>query len=109
MCMDDIKLFAKNGKELDSLIQTVSTYSQHIGMEFSIEKCLMLIMKSGKWHTMEGVERPSQVKIRTLGKKETFKYLGILDADTIKQIEMKEKNEEIISQNNQKTTRDKIL
>ena len=30
--------------------------------------------------------------IRTLGEKETYKYLGILEADTIKQVEMKEKN-----------------
>ena len=27
----------------------------------------------------------------TLGEKETYKYLGILEADTIKQVEMKEK------------------
>ena len=30
-------------------------------------------------------------KIRTLGEKETFKYLEILEADTIKQAEMKGK------------------
>ena len=44
-------------------------------MEFCIEKCAMLAMKSGKWHKTEGVELPNQV-IRTLGKKETYKYLG---------------------------------
>ena len=38
----------------------------------------------------EGIERPNQEKIRTLVK-ETYKYLGILDADAIKQVEMKEK------------------
>ena len=40
--MDNIKLFAKNEKELKTLIQTVRIYSQDIGMEFSIEKCAML-------------------------------------------------------------------
>ena len=30
-------------------------------------------------------------KIRTLGEKETYKYLGILVADTIKQVKMKER------------------
>ena len=30
-------------------------------------------------------------KIRTLEEKETYKYMGILEADTIKQVEMKEK------------------
>ena len=29
-------------------------------------------------------------KIRTLGEKETYKYLGTLKTDTIKQMEMKE-------------------
>ena len=48
-------------------------------------------MKSGKWHLMDGIELSSQDKIRTFGEKETYKYLGILEADTIKQAEMKEK------------------
>ena len=39
----------------------------------------------------EGIQQPNQEKIRTLGKKETYKYLGILEADTIKHVEMKEK------------------
>ena len=39
---------------------------------------------------MEGMELPNQEKIRILGKKETYKYFGILEADTIKQVEMKE-------------------
>ena len=30
--------------------------------------------------------------MRTLGENEIYKYLGILEADTIKQAEMKEKN-----------------
>ena len=30
-------------------------------------------------------------KIGTLGEKETYKYLGIMEADTIKQMKLKEK------------------
>ena len=37
----------------------------------------------------EGMELPNQGKVRTLGEKETLKYLGILEAETIKQEEMK--------------------
>ena len=48
-------------------------------------------MKSGKWHVMNGTEPLNQDKIRTLGKKENYKYLGILEADTTKQ-EMREKS-----------------
>ena len=36
--MDDIKLFAQNEKELETLIQAVRTYSDDIEMEFNIEK-----------------------------------------------------------------------
>ena len=46
MYMDDIKLFAKNEKELETLLQAVRIYSQDIGMEFGKEKCTMLIMRS---------------------------------------------------------------
>ena len=47
-------------------------------------------MKSGKRHTTERVEVSNKV-IRTLGEIETKEYMGILDADTIKQQETKEK------------------
>ena len=60
-------------------------------MEFSMEKCTMLVMKSGKRYMTEGIEVPNQEKIRMLREKETNKYFGILEADTIKQVEMKEK------------------
>ena len=78
MYMDDIKLFVKNEKELETLIQTLRIYSQDIGMEFDIEKCAMLVMKSAKRYITERVELPNQVIIRTLRIKETNKYLGIL-------------------------------
>ena len=48
-------------------------------------------MKSGKRRITEEVEQPNQVVIRMLGEKEIYKYLGILEADTIKQQEIKEK------------------
>ena len=60
-------------------------------MEFGIEKCTMLVMKSGKRHMTYGMELPNQDKIRALGENETYKYLGILEADTIKQVQMKDK------------------
>ena len=69
-------------------------------MEFGKEKCAMLLMKSGKRHLTDGMELPNQDKIRTFGEKETYKYLGILKADTIKQVEMKKQNLKKISQEN---------
>ena len=60
-------------------------------MEFGIEKCARLEMRSGKPHIKEGIELRNQV-IRTPGEKENYKYLGILEGDMIIQVEMKEKN-----------------
>ena len=71
MYMDDIKLFAKNEKELETLIHTVRIYSRDRGMEFGIEKCAMLIMKSGKQQLTGGMELPNQDKIKTLAENET--------------------------------------
>ena len=91
MYIDDIKLFAKNEKELETLIHIGRTYSQDIGMEFGIEQCAMLVMKSGQRHRTDRMEQPNQDKIRTLAENETYKYLRILEADTIKQVETRDK------------------
>ena len=86
-----ITLFAKNENELETLIQAVRIYSQDIGMEFSIEKCTMLVIKSRKWHMIKGMELSNQEKLERLEKRK-HKYLGIVEADTIKQMEMKEQS-----------------
>ena len=80
----------KNEKELETLIHAVRIYCQDIGMEFGLEKCAMLVMKSGKRHRTDGMELPNQDKIRTFADNETYKYLGILQAVNIKQGEMKD-------------------
>ena len=77
-------------------------------MEFGIERCTMLVMKSGKRHMTEGVEIPNQVGIRTLGENETYKHLVILEADAIKVVEMKIRNLKV-SQKNKKITKEKFL
>ena len=42
MYMDDIKLFVKNEKELEILIQAVRIYNQDRGVDFGVEKCAVL-------------------------------------------------------------------
>ena len=56
MYMDNVKLFAKNEKELEILIHAIRIYSQDIRIEFGLEKCPMLVMKSGKQHLTHGIE-----------------------------------------------------
>ena len=50
------------------------------------------MMRGGKRQMTKGIELPHLEKIRMLGEKEMYIYLGILEADTLKQVEMKGKN-----------------
>ena len=43
--MDDLKLYSRSEKGLDSLARTVRVFSEYIGMDFGIEKCPMLVME----------------------------------------------------------------
>ena len=80
-------LHKKNEKDLETLIYT-RIYSQDIGIEFGIEKYAILVMKSGNRQIRERIELPKQERIRMRGEKKNHKCL---EADTIKQVEMKEK------------------
>ena len=64
--MDDMKLYSKTEKTLDSLIQTVRIFSNDIKMEFGIEKCAMLVLKRGKVVKSEGIKLPDNRKMRSL-------------------------------------------
>ena len=46
--MDDMKLYSRSERGLDSLVETFRVFSEDIGMEFGIEKCAMLLMEKGK-------------------------------------------------------------
>ena len=62
--MNDLKLYSRSEKELDSLVQTVRVFSEDIGMGFGIEKCAMLVMEKGKIVKSVGIELPDG-KIRS--------------------------------------------
>ena len=79
--MDDLKLYSRTEKGLDALVQTVRVFSEDIGMEFGIEKCAMLLMEKGKTVKSVGIELPDGRVIKTLQEGESYKYLGILEAD----------------------------
>ena len=87
--MDDLKLYSRTGKGLDSLVQTVRVFSEDIGMEFGIEKCAMLAMGKGKIANSGGVELPNGKVIKSLQEDESYKYLGTLEADKLLEEKMK--------------------
>ena len=51
---------------------------------------------------------PNQDKISTVGEDETYKYLGMLEADTIKQVEMKDKIQKEYLRRNRKLLETKL-
>ena len=65
-------MFTKNKKELETLIHAVRIYNQDIGMEFGVEK---IRHEREMTHDENGTTKSR--KIRLLGEKETYKYLGI--------------------------------
>ena len=73
--MDNLKLYSRNEKGLDSLVQTVRVFSEDIGMEFGIEKCAMLVMKKRKIVKSVGTELSDGKVIKSLRESESYKYL----------------------------------
>ena len=62
--MDDLKLYARSERELDSLIQTVRIFSDDVGMLFGLDKCAVLVLKRGKTVRTEGIELPDGKHMR---------------------------------------------
>ena len=87
--MDDLKLHSRSEKGLDSLLQTVRVFSKDIGMEFGIKKCAMLVMEKRKIVKSVGIELADGKVIKSLREGESYKYLGILEADKFLEEKMK--------------------
>lgn len=86
--MDDIKLYAKNQRDIDSLIHLTRVFSNDIGMTFGLEKCGRLIISRGKVQQTSGVSMP-QGRIDDIA--ETYKYLGIMQSFRNQDEEMRSK------------------
>ena len=96
MFMDEIKLFGRGTKEIDTLFQTVRIVTGDIRMDFGIEKCALVNIQRGKVKRTKGIQLPDGNNIKDID--ETgYKYLEIIEGEEIKHQEMKEKvNKEYI-------------
>ena len=54
--MDELKLYAKNGEQANTLVRTVCVFSNDIGMEFGLRKCGNLTIKKDKIEKSEGIK-----------------------------------------------------
>ena len=89
LIMNDLKIFAKNRTEIDSLISTVKVVSHDIGMEFGVKKCGVAIMKRGKLVESEDINLGNGEGIRAIDL-EGYKYFGILETGMIQENDMNE-------------------
>ena len=64
--MDDLKLYSRNEKGLDSLVQTIHVFNEDTGMEVGTEKCAMLVTEKGKIVKSVGIELPDGKVIKSL-------------------------------------------
>ena len=87
--MDALKLYSRDEKGLESLVETIRVFSEDIGMEFGIDKCALLKMEKGKIVKSVGIELPNGKVINLLLEGESYKYLGILQAGRFLEEEMK--------------------
>ena len=87
--MDDLKIFAKSGREINGLISTIQLLNNDTGMEFGIKKCGVLVLKRGTVVSSEGVEISNGERIKKI-EKNGYRYLGILEYNKINESKMKE-------------------
>ena len=88
--MDDLKLYGKSAPELESLLNTVRIFSNDVSMEFGLDKCATLTIQRRSVVQTEGINLPNN-NIRGLSMEENYKYLGILQVDDIKHVQVKKK------------------
>ena len=53
--MDDLTLYGKDEREIESLVQTVRINNEDIAMEFGIQNCACVILKRGKTTFFDGI------------------------------------------------------
>ena len=91
MFVDDLKLYASNDNQLDSLISITKTFSDDIGMKFGVDKCNKITIIRGKIAKTDNIELGENEIIKELESDETYKYLGIEENNQICRKNMKTK------------------
>ncbi len=90
--MTYLRVYGKNKRQVDTLVQTVRVVSSDMCMEFGISKSAALTMKRGKLVNSDGISLTDGNTIRSLNEKRNgYKYLGIFEADSIKHEQMKQR------------------
>ena len=109
MYIDNIRLFAKNEKELETLIQAVRIYCQDIRMEFGTEKCTQLIIRSRKRQMTGGIELTKSRKKQNAWGKGNLRVLENIGSGHHQTSKYERKKFKSVSLENEKTTRNQTI
>ena len=80
--MDDLKIYSKSDREMESLLNTVRIFSSDIHMEFGFGKCAQVTINKGKLTTSKNINLSLGKQLRQLEIDEAYKYLGIQQSST---------------------------
>ena len=90
--MDDIKLYASNADQLQSMLEMVKRFSDSICMEFGLNKCAAIHYRKGKIVAHPNIKLMDDTVIRDLSAP-AYKYLGMMQTGEIQEKVMKEETE----------------
>uniref|UniRef100_H3A9T8 Reverse transcriptase domain-containing protein n=1 Tax=Latimeria chalumnae TaxID=7897 RepID=H3A9T8_LATCH len=88
--MDDLKLYAKNSDQLQSMLEPVSSLSKSITMEIGVDKCAILHAKRGKLKRHDNIQLLDGAELQELEPEKHYKYLGMQQLLNINTTQIKE-------------------
>uniref|UniRef100_H3AWP0 Reverse transcriptase domain-containing protein n=1 Tax=Latimeria chalumnae TaxID=7897 RepID=H3AWP0_LATCH len=88
--MNDLKLYAKNSDQLQSMLELVPSFSKSIAMEIGVDKCTILHAKRGKLETHNNIQLLDGAEIQELEPEKHYKYLGMQQLLNINTTQIKE-------------------
>ena len=89
--MDDLKLYAKDNNEREGLLRIVKEFSDDIGMEFRLSKCVKATFKRDKLEKSDHVQLDEETVMKDLEQEKVYKYLGVDESSRIQHATMKQK------------------
>ena len=89
--MDDLKLFAKNGQQLQGFLIVVKQFNGDIRMEFGLDKCAKATFFRGKLLKAKNITLDTITIIKDLEPEENYRYLGVTEGNGIQDSSMREK------------------
>ena len=89
--MDDLKLFAKNGQQLQGFLNIVKQFNDDIRMEFGLDKCAKATFFRGKLLKAKNITLDTITIIKDLETEENYRYLGVTEGNGIQDSSMREK------------------